>query len=736
MNALIPSLNFVSFSNLGLTEVPIEIVNSNITDLSLNNNSLTTLDNLPSTLKILTCKSNYLTSLSKNLLELPYIVKLDISFNCLTSIKGISSLTKLETLLLQKNDLNKADFLEITCLKRIIQLDLSENKLRNTVNIECLYNIPTLEYLCLNDNELKYWIIAKDMLSLQQLHMKGNSLKDLIVNCEAPIEILNLSNNELTSIKDIFKLKKLQELHLEYNNITEIQNEINDCSLLKVLNLSYNRIITMPVLKLKLLEMLFINSNELTSLSFTIELPSLSELHVSSNSLSEALTTMSIKKLDISHNRVKDLDKLKNTRIEELNISYNNIKSDIQLFKQIANIKTLKRINLKGNPLIERSDFKQRLITMLPLLEIDGIDISFSRKVKEPLTTMRERPVIESARIDIRERDLKSNRSQERIKVLDKSVLRKSQCINTHRCYRSPSKENVLCSSKDILNKSTKDSYKQTLKRRNSMTMMKRGRKYQQYTLIRNTFNKYSKDNASLPLSNLNTFLKDIIQHRHLNKSITDVIIDLTKVTINKGSLSWGDFIKVVGIEASHEPVIESILVKGEFEYLGSIRKILYERYINKNPLITSISEHKAVADLFNINGHKVRKVIGTKSRGQLIEQLLNENKSHIRTLYYAEGENNYKKLLRRDKSLLYYNLPFGETLSAVMNYLKLKTKTSMIIVLVDLEEYKVVENEICNGKKIAELFTIYDSIYFQKDCIYVVKNIRQVYPLYLVEYD
>lgn len=74
MNALIPSLNFVSFSSLGLTEVPAEIANSNTTDLSLDNNDISNLNNLPTTLRVLTCKDNCLTTFSSNLLQLSNII--------------------------------------------------------------------------------------------------------------------------------------------------------------------------------------------------------------------------------------------------------------------------------------------------------------------------------------------------------------------------------------------------------------------------------------------------------------------------------------------------------------------------------------------------------------------------------------------------------------------------------------------------------------------------------------
>uniref|UniRef100_A0A2K6FGT9 Toll-like receptor 1 n=1 Tax=Propithecus coquereli TaxID=379532 RepID=A0A2K6FGT9_PROCO len=131
---------------------------------------------------------------------------LDFSNNLLTDMvfENCGSLTVLETLILQKNQLKElAKIVHMTKeMKSLQQLDISQNSLRYDEN----------EGNC-------SW--TKSLLSL---NLPSNILTDSVFRCLPPrIKVLDLHSNRIESIpKDVTSLEALQELNVALNSLTDL----------------------------------------------------------------------------------------------------------------------------------------------------------------------------------------------------------------------------------------------------------------------------------------------------------------------------------------------------------------------------------------------------------------------------------------------------------------------------------------------------------------------------------
>jgi Leucine-rich repeat (LRR) protein len=90
------------------------------------------------------------------------LVRLNVSFNCLTHLRGIGALTNLQQLDLGQNSLTQLEP-TLTALTNLSQLVCSRNKISST---EVVAQLPSLQFLALHNNSIS---TAADVLSLSQL---------------------------------------------------------------------------------------------------------------------------------------------------------------------------------------------------------------------------------------------------------------------------------------------------------------------------------------------------------------------------------------------------------------------------------------------------------------------------------------------------------------------------------------------------------------------------------------
>ncbi|XP_036111553.1 toll-like receptor 1 isoform X2 [Molossus molossus] len=150
---------------------------------------------------------------------------LDFSNNLLTDMvfNNCETLTRLETLSLQKNELKKlANIVHMTKeMKSLKQLDISQNSLSYDEN----------EGYC-------SWTI-----SLLTLNMSSNILTDSVFRCLPPrVKVLDLHNNRITTIpENVTSLEALQELNVASNSLAHLPG-CGTFSSLSVLIIDYNSI--------------------------------------------------------------------------------------------------------------------------------------------------------------------------------------------------------------------------------------------------------------------------------------------------------------------------------------------------------------------------------------------------------------------------------------------------------------------------------------------------------------
>ncbi|KOB72878.1 18 wheeler [Operophtera brumata] len=164
-------------------------------------------------------------------------------------------------------------------LRELQALDLGENNLK-AIPTDVFCPLDNLQVLNLTHNKIKSF----DRVGF------GNS-------CGSSLLSLDLSNNELKSLSEeseITGLKRLQELNLQNNNITDISSEtFNGLISLRILNISYNNLQFIPegtFASTKELREVYLNNNLLFELAAGVfhRLEQLLVLDLSNNLLSSA----------------------------------------------------------------------------------------------------------------------------------------------------------------------------------------------------------------------------------------------------------------------------------------------------------------------------------------------------------------------------------------------------------------------------------------------------------------
>ena len=243
---------------------------SNLEELNLSNNyvsddQLNYLSNLHN-LTVLNLSNNNLKndSFVYLLSSLKYIEKINLSNN---NIENVNFCEKCETLTQIEIEANKIVTFHITnenILPNLKLLSLNGNKLEN---IDSLNNLPSIECLFLNENEIRFCNLSK-LKKLKFLYMKSNLISTFTVNENlSQIEFLEFSYNNLSSFIIEDSHPNLKYLLLDNN---------------KLLNLD----ITNQAISYKNVEMIDVSYNLLMKVNFLLKFPNLQRLNLSFNQIS------------------------------------------------------------------------------------------------------------------------------------------------------------------------------------------------------------------------------------------------------------------------------------------------------------------------------------------------------------------------------------------------------------------------------------------------------------------
>lgn len=221
--------------------------------------------------------------------------------------------------------------------KKLKNLDLSFNKIRNIKNIE---NLTQLENLYFVQNKIT------DIVNLDPFNQLRN---------------LELGGNRINRIQNLDPLVNLTELWLGKNRISKLEN-LSSLTNLKILS---------------------IQSNRITKLEGLESLVNLEELYISHNGIEriEGLEkNLKLTTLDITGNRITKLENLKHlTKLTDLWASYNKFDSFKDVEDELKDLKELDTVYFEGNPLQlqNMTSYRRKLIILLP--QVNKIDATYVR---------------------------------------------------------------------------------------------------------------------------------------------------------------------------------------------------------------------------------------------------------------------------------------------------------------------------------------------------------------------
>ena len=252
----------------------------------------------------------------------------------------------------------------------LVKLDLQSNKL-SSLPAEVCQELTSLKELNLAENyleELSYDIFVNK--TLQILNVSKNRIKDIDdgkLHATITLKQLDISNNNLTKFPSSFDkfFPALTCLNVSANFISKLAPKPLDLRQLKVLNLSFNKLVSIPPQFLDhcfVLERLDLTKNCLITLpaQAVVTYNRLSHVKLSHNQLKErapwhvpkfVLQLPNLVSLDISHNMITQLPppSVWGSRcLRDLNVSHNRI-SKLNLDASTSLWSTLSNLNLASN---------------------------------------------------------------------------------------------------------------------------------------------------------------------------------------------------------------------------------------------------------------------------------------------------------------------------------------------------------------------------------------------------
>ena len=213
-------------------------------------------------------------------------------------------------------------------------------------------------------------------LEIYKLDVSNNAFEELVFSQKLNLSMLNLSKNQLKSVKQLENLENLTVLNLSYNALQEIP--IGLPLKLKALILNNNQLSSIKNLKLYSINTLVLSNNQIFHLENVYGL-GLKKLSLGHNLLTEFpnLETSDLRELKVNDNQISrvDLEQIKLIpKLEILDLGNNLIKE----FRDIIHLMSLKlrQLNLKGNPICLLKDYQVKIRKMLPSIWVlDGKNI-------------------------------------------------------------------------------------------------------------------------------------------------------------------------------------------------------------------------------------------------------------------------------------------------------------------------------------------------------------------------
>jgi len=143
---------------------------------------------------------------------------LDLSYNNITSLKGLEKFTNLKYLIIHHNKIKSLSGIEI--LVNLEFLDISHNKIKSIIEIKKLIN---LIHLNISKNKIKLLNGIEYLINLEKLCVNDNKIKSLKIIAKLNnLRFLDINNNKIKSVAWIEKLINLKNLYFHNNPLVPI----------------------------------------------------------------------------------------------------------------------------------------------------------------------------------------------------------------------------------------------------------------------------------------------------------------------------------------------------------------------------------------------------------------------------------------------------------------------------------------------------------------------------------
>lgn len=239
--------------------------------------------------------------------------------------------------------------------------------------------------VALNGLEITDISVLSSFPDIQRLELSQNCIRDLtVVGSLRYLTYLDVSFNKLTAILDTINSSNLIEANYSHNEI-EVLGCFSHHESLTTLKVASNQITEISGLKnLIHLTHLDLSNNRIESITNLDCLP-LKQLNLSGNNIQkieniEGLEFLQI--LDLSCNQITSMNGLQgHTFLECINLTENDI-MDLREIEHVTELRMLRVLNLKHNPVESLSDYQLSIVYKLPQLKkLDHIQLTPQDKV-------------------------------------------------------------------------------------------------------------------------------------------------------------------------------------------------------------------------------------------------------------------------------------------------------------------------------------------------------------------
>ncbi|KAG2425801.1 hypothetical protein HXX76_013426 [Chlamydomonas incerta] len=239
-------------------------------------------------------------------------------------------------------------------------------------NADVLGAFPHLQSLVLRDNRLVDLRGLAALRHLTAVDVSGNKLTQVLDLRLPPdgssgptnLRSADFSRNALDMLRDLSPFSRLTALAAAHNRLERVGEGLTSLTLLKVLDLSHNRLVSVRGLeRCANLRELRLGHNSLRSLEPLAGLAQLQVLDVGHNRLAHlagAASLGALRTLDVSHNRLGRLEELAVVRAASL----------------------LGTLDVRGNPLDKAMCLRLHVVHLLPqVVMLDGVAVESKEKV-------------------------------------------------------------------------------------------------------------------------------------------------------------------------------------------------------------------------------------------------------------------------------------------------------------------------------------------------------------------